>query len=131
MNIIIYIIFDIWIICVLCCAKSIQSCLTPCDPMYHSPPGSSIHGIYQARILELVAMPFSRGFPPSRDGTHISWFRALAGRFFTTSATWEAYIYTYPEIPWCLSLLIETQDCLIQQEKCQGSESPISSPNAL
>ena len=86
-------IFDIWIICVLCCAKSLQSCPTLCDPMYHSPPGSSIHGIYQARILEWVTMPSSRGSPPSRDRTHISWFCALAGGFFTTSATWEAYIY--------------------------------------
>ena len=56
-------------------------------------PGSSVHGIYQARILEWVTMPSSRGSPPSRDRTHISWFCALAGGFFTTSATWEAYIY--------------------------------------
>ena len=38
-----------------------QSCLTLCDPMDYSIPGSSIHGILQARILELVAIPFSRG----------------------------------------------------------------------
>ena len=37
-----------------------QSCLTLCDPMDCSPPGSSIHGIFQARILEWVAIPFSR-----------------------------------------------------------------------
>ena len=42
-------------------AKSLQSCLTLCDPMDCSPPGSSVHGILQARILEWVAMPFSRG----------------------------------------------------------------------
>ena len=42
------------------CAKSFQSCLTLCDPMDCSPPGSSVHGILQARILERVAMPFSR-----------------------------------------------------------------------
>ena len=46
---------------VLCCAKSLQSCLTMCDPMDHSPPGSSVHGILQARILEWVPVPFSRG----------------------------------------------------------------------
>ena len=39
-----------------------QSCLTLCNPMNCSPPGSSVHGILQARILEWVAMPFSRGF---------------------------------------------------------------------
>ena len=44
-------------VCMRFCA---QLCLTVCDPMYCSPPGSSVHGISQARILEWVAMPFSR-----------------------------------------------------------------------
>ena len=43
------------------CAQSLQSCLTLCDPMDCSPPGSSVDGILQARILEWVAMPSSRG----------------------------------------------------------------------
>ena len=43
------------------CAKSLQSCLTLCDPLDCSPPVSSVHGILQARILEWVAMPSSRG----------------------------------------------------------------------
>ena len=43
-------------------AQSLQSCLTLCDPMDHSPSGSSVHGILQARILEWVAMPSSKGF---------------------------------------------------------------------
>ena len=42
-------------------AKSLQSCLTLCDPMDCSPPGSSVHVILQARILAWVAMPSSRG----------------------------------------------------------------------
>ena len=42
-------------------AKSLQSCLTLCHPMECSPPGSSVHGILQARILEWVAGPSSRG----------------------------------------------------------------------
>ena len=42
-------------------AQSLQSCLTLCDPMDCSPPGSSVHAIFQARILEWVAMPSSRG----------------------------------------------------------------------
>ena len=42
-----------------------QSCPTLCNPVDRSPPGSSVHGISQARILEWVAYPFSRGsFPP-------------------------------------------------------------------
>ena len=42
-------------------AKSLQSCLTLCDPMDYSPPGSPVYAILQARILEWVAMPSSRG----------------------------------------------------------------------
>ena len=42
-------------------AKSLQSCLILCDPMGYSPPGSSVHGILQARILEWVVMPSSKG----------------------------------------------------------------------
>ena len=38
-----------------------QSCSTLCDPMGYSPPGSSVHGIFQSRILEWVAIPFSKG----------------------------------------------------------------------
>ena len=46
-----------------------QSCLTLCDPVYCSPPVSSVHGILKARILVWVAMSFSRGFPHPRDRT--------------------------------------------------------------
>ena len=53
------------------CAKSFQSCPTSCNSMDCSPPGSSVHGILQTRILEWVAMPSSRGsFRPSY-WTHI------------------------------------------------------------
>ena len=44
-------------------AKLLQSCLTLSDPMDCSPPGSSIHGIFQARVLEWVAIAFSRRGP--------------------------------------------------------------------
>ena len=44
-------------------AKSLQSCLTLCNPIYCSLPGSSVHGIFQARILEWVAMPSLRDLP--------------------------------------------------------------------
>ena len=42
-------------------AKLLQSCLTLCNPIDDSPPGSSIHGIFQARLLEWVAIAFSNG----------------------------------------------------------------------
>ena len=50
-------------------ARSLQSCPTLCDPMDYSLPGSSVHGILQARIGEWVAIPFSRGSSPPRDQT--------------------------------------------------------------
>ena len=49
------------ILCMYVCAMSLQSCLTLCNPMDCSLPGSSVHGISQARILEWVAIPFSGG----------------------------------------------------------------------
>ena len=60
-------------------AKLLQSCLTLCDPMDCSLPGSSVHGILQARILEWVAMPSSRESSKPRDRTLVS---HIAGRFF-------------------------------------------------
>ena len=42
-------------------AKSLQSCLTLCDPIDGNPPGSSVHGIFQARVLEWGAIAFSQG----------------------------------------------------------------------
>ena len=56
-----------------------QSCPTFCDPMECSLPGSSLHGILQARILEWVAISFSRGSSQLRDRT---WVSCIAGRHF-------------------------------------------------
>ena len=61
-----------------------QSCLTLCDPMDCRPPGSSVHGILQARLLEQVAIPSSRGSSELVDWT---WVSCAAGRFFTIWAT--------------------------------------------
>ena len=65
------------------CAKSLQSCPTLCDPMDCSPPGSSVHGILQARILERVVIPSSRGSSRPRDRTCVSCSSCIAGGFFT------------------------------------------------
>ena len=54
------------------CAELLQLCPTLCDFMDCSPPGSSVHGILQARILEWVAMPSSRGSSEPRDRTQVS-----------------------------------------------------------
>ena len=63
------------------CAKSLQLYPTLCDPMDCSPPGSSVHGILQARILEWVAMPSSRGSSQPRDQTHVSYISCISGQF--------------------------------------------------
>ena len=59
-----------------------QSCPTLCNSMDHSPPGSSVHGIFQARILEWGAIPLSRVSSRPRGWTHVF---CIAGRFFTTA----------------------------------------------
>ena len=68
-------------------SEVIQSCLTLCDPMDCSLPSSSIHGILQARILEWVAISFSRESSLPRDRTQVS---RIGGRRFNLWATREA-----------------------------------------
>ena len=65
--------------------KVTQLCPTLCDPMDYT-----VHGILQARILEWVAFPFSRGSSQSKDRTQIS---RIAGGFFTSRGTREAQEY--------------------------------------
>ena len=73
-------------------AKSPQSCPALCDTIDHSLQGSSVHGILQARILEWIAMPSSRDLPHPGMELAPLMSPALAGRFFTTSTTWEALV---------------------------------------
>ena len=68
--------------------KECISCLTLCDAMDCSPPGSSVLGILQTRILECIAISFSKGSFQPRDGT---WVSCIAGRFFTIWATGKPY----------------------------------------
>ena len=70
----------------LSCFTCVQLFVTPVDCR---PPGSSVHGILQARILEWVAMPSFRGLLHPRSNPHLT-SPALARGFFTTSTTWEA-----------------------------------------
>ena len=71
-----------------------QSCLTLCDPVDCSLPGFSVHGILQARILEWVAIPFSRG--SSNPGIEPR-SPAVAGRFFTTEPPGKPRKSTIPQ----------------------------------
>ena len=65
-------------------SQSLQSCPTLCNPVDCSPPGFSVHAILQARILEWVAMPSSRGPSRPRVQTHLSCLSCIPGTFFTT-----------------------------------------------
>ena len=64
-------------------------CPTLCDPVDCSPPGSSVHGIFQARVLEWIAISFSRGSSWPRDWTQVS---CIVDRRFTVWATDESQV---------------------------------------
>ena len=83
-------------VCVCACVLVSQSCPTLCDPMDCNPPGSSVHGILQARIQEYVAISFSRGSYWPKDWTQVS---SIVGRFFTIWATREAFQPDYNPLP--------------------------------
>ena len=114
-----------------------KSCLTLCNPIDYSLPVSSVHGILQARILEWVAIPSSRGSSKPRDQTQVS---NTAGGFFTVWATREAQGWWFPFLssfllwssPACLSLLsLPFFWCQIQkyhcQDQCHGAYALFSS----
>ena len=117
--------------CVRMCA---QSCLTLCNPMDYSPPGCSVHGISQARILEWTAISSFRG--SSQKGLNLCLFAspALAGRFFTTWATGEASRWPPVRIQqgWNLAITVywrniqDSGSCLFSSlpEKCPDAFSP-------
>ena len=98
--------------CVCMCA---QSCLTLCDPMDYIPPGSSVHGLFQARILEWFTISYSRGSSQPRDRTSAScvsctgatWFsQTKAQRVKHLSAMWETWVQS-----------------LGQEKECHGQRS--------
>ena len=72
-----------WKIC-MCACSVFQQCLTLCNPMDCKPPGSSIHGIFQTRVLEWDAISSSRGPSCPRIEPVSPAPLALSGRFFTT-----------------------------------------------
>ena len=74
------------------CCLVIQSCPTLCDPMDSNPLGSSVHGVFQARILEWIVISFSRGSSQPRDWTQVS---HTVDRRFAVWATREVLITPY------------------------------------
>ena len=101
--------------------KVAQSCPTLCNPMDYT-----VHGILQARILEWVASPFSRGSSQRRDWTQVS---CIACGFFTSWATREAlpsiiavtrsYNFMLPcELPWLISFSLTTASLSWEHLQC-------------
>ena len=82
--------------------QSLQLCPALCDPMDCSPPGSSVHGFIQSRILKWVAMPSSRQSSWPRDWTCVSYISCTDWRFFTTRTTWVpmSLLRNLLSIPW-------------------------------
>ena len=71
-------------------AKSLQSCPTLCDPINCSLPSSAVHGIFQARILERVAISFSKGSSQPRNQIHVSCIFYIGRWILYYCTTWEA-----------------------------------------
>ena len=107
-------------------AKFLCACPTLCDPMDHSPPGSSVQGIFQARIFKWVAMFSSRGSSQPRDQTLISYISCIGKQvffffffFLITSATWEAqswHIYQKEEL-YVINSKISSSVCFYNSNK--------------
>ena len=91
-----------------------QFCLTLCNPMNCSLPGSSVHGILQARILEWVPLSVSTVSSQPKDRTQVS---CIAGRFFTFWATREAFFLYL----WCCSVTLNATEA---QSRCVIKERP-------
>ena len=98
-----------------------QSCLTLCDPMDCSLPGSSVHGIFQARVLEWVAISFSRRSSWPRDWTRVS---HIVGTHFTIWATREVLITGC----WIYFPVLYIRTLLLIHSKCNSLHLP--TPNS-
>ena len=107
------------------CTQSLQSCPTLCDPRDCGPPGSSVHGILQARILEWVAMPSSRGSSWPRDQTCVSEVSCIARQILYRWATGEAHINLYLLLLFSCSVVSDS----LQSHWLQHTRLPCRSPS--
>ena len=89
--------------------SAVLLCPTLCDPVGYSPLGSSVHGIFQAKILKWVAVSYSRGSSPPRDRIHVSCV-SYTGRILYHWATKEALLFT---LRGCKRLLHGQQPTLV------------------
>ena len=111
-------------ICACLHAKLLQSCLTLCNPMDCSPPGTSVHEILQARILEWVAISFSRGSSRPRDRTNLGLPHCRQMHYYLSHQGSPCYMggtlkYQYPVAATiffcsCRKYLLQILVCMIQ-----------------
>ena len=80
------------------CLVHVQLCPILCNPMDCGPPESSVHGIFQARILEWVVISSSRGSSWPRDRTRASWVSCIGRRILYHYATWEVLNIKMPTL---------------------------------
>ena len=98
--------------------RAIRSvCQTLCNPVDYSPPESSVHGIFQARILKWVVIPFSRGSSQPRVQTQVS---CITGRFFIIWATWEHLKERNSEVAQSCPTLCNPTDCSLSGSSIRG-----------
>ena len=91
----VYIHIYTYIYIMLCWAHSLSHVQVFCNPMDYSLPGSSVHGIFQARILEQVAISYSRGSSWPRDWTHVSCISCTGMWILYHSASYSPYLFIF------------------------------------
>ena len=101
-------------VCACVCALSLQSCLNLWNPMDCSPPGSSVHGMLQARIPKWVGVSSSRGCSRPKDQTCVSSASCIAGKFFTMEPLGKSKVMCSCTI---LSFRVRQMLCIRVEEK--------------
>ena len=108
-----------------CCLLA-KSCLTLCDPMDYNLPGSSVHGILQARILEWVAIPFSRGSSHPKDWTWVSctgrWILYHLSHLLCYNFNFHRFVVSIGKVFISCALLLHPASLInpLIAEKCQN-----------
>ena len=94
-----------------------QSCLTPCDPVDCSLPGSSVHEILQTRILEQAAISYSKGLSWPKDQTHVSCISCLGRWILYHCTTWASPLDVRPVLKSNFALWAERSKLILQGKR--------------
>ena len=109
----------------LSCFSRVWLFATPWTVVHQAPLSM---GILQARILQWVVMASSRGSFPHTDGSSVSWVSCIAGRFFTTSTTWEAKVkHQFSSVQFSCSVMSDS----LRPHESQHARPPCPSPTPV